>query len=252
MIKKITEESLMNVFKISSAFTSDYLTNYFNCTGQCLRNNLKRIGYYSSFTHNAKYYTLASIPELDSNGIWFYNDSDIGDIGFTKHKNATELLLYLVNSSESGIAEDQIKETMKIRVFNQLKILTNQSKIQRMKKEGKYYYFSKDHKIRNAQHKQLNHILHFRQQEKNSTKAGEKIIEVATVDEKIRIMQAHIDYLENRCDKKQHKLRALTFRLYDVEKSRDHWKQKVKECNKEAKSLKAEITSKKKLINGNE
>jgi len=246
MIKKITRENMLHLFNIKLAFTSEYLSNYFNCTFQCLRNNLKRIGYYSSFTHNAKYYTLASIPEFNSNGIWFYTDPEVGDIGFTKYKTATELLLNLVNSSESGLAEDQIKEIMKIRVFNQLKILTDQAKIERMKKGGKYYYFSRDKKISKGQHRQLNQLLHIKEQEENLRKAGKEIIETAASEDEIRVMRTNIDYLEKKCHEKQQKIRALTFRLHDIERSRDHWKERVKEIKLEVKSLQTEITGIKK------
>jgi len=30
---------------------------------------VKKIGYYSSFTHNGKWYTLQDIPEFDTNGL---------------------------------------------------------------------------------------------------------------------------------------------------------------------------------------
>jgi len=33
---------------------------------------LKEIGYFSSFSHAGKYYTLTNIPQFDENGLWFH------------------------------------------------------------------------------------------------------------------------------------------------------------------------------------
>jgi hypothetical protein len=54
---------------------------------------LKKLGYYSSFTHNGKWYTLESIPKFDENGLWFYRE-----IGFSKWRNLTATILYLVEN----------------------------------------------------------------------------------------------------------------------------------------------------------
>ena len=129
---QITVNSIHEIFKSRYAINSKQLMNYFECTYQYLWTYLRKVGYYSSFTHNGQYYTLANIPQFDTNGIWFYTEPVAGEIGFTKHKTAKNLILYLINSSKTGMTEDDIQEIIKIRVFNQLKQFADQSKIQRI------------------------------------------------------------------------------------------------------------------------
>jgi hypothetical protein len=48
---------------------------------------LKELGYYSSYSHSGKYYTLGSIPVFDSNGLWSY-----GCVRFSNSGNLMETI----------------------------------------------------------------------------------------------------------------------------------------------------------------
>ena len=41
---------------------------------------LRDMGYFTSYTHNGRYYTLADIPEFDEYGLWRYQE-----VGFSQH-----------------------------------------------------------------------------------------------------------------------------------------------------------------------
>ena len=70
---------LAELFKLEKCYTIDQLSRRLNYSLISTRRFLKTMGYYSSFTHNSKWYTLRSIPSFNNNGIWFYQD-----IGFCK------------------------------------------------------------------------------------------------------------------------------------------------------------------------
>ncbi|MGB9498164.1 MAG: hypothetical protein ACKVE4_00100 [Dissulfuribacterales bacterium] len=47
-----------------------------------VRRFLTAVGYYNSFTHNGKWYTLRSIPKFNRDGLWFHYDSEISYLGY--------------------------------------------------------------------------------------------------------------------------------------------------------------------------
>jgi hypothetical protein len=82
-----TQNQLSELFKQKKCYTIEQLSHRLNYSLISIRRFLKVIGYYSSFTHNSKWYTLRSIPSFDNIGIWFYQD-----IGFCKHGNLNQTI----------------------------------------------------------------------------------------------------------------------------------------------------------------
>ena len=93
--KTTTANKLFNKKKCVTIKDISQVLKYSNRSVQRL---LKKLGYYSSFTHNGKWYTLEHIPEFDKNGLWFYQG-----IGFSKLRNLTATILYLVENSVKGL-----------------------------------------------------------------------------------------------------------------------------------------------------
>jgi len=131
------------------------LTQHLNCSAISVRKKLSQIGYYSSYTHNSKYYTLFPIPEFDQNHLWIYTDIILGEICFTKHKTLDLLIISLVNVSSKGLFESELSEAVKTRVANQLRELSRKDKLKRIKIGREYCYLSSDNKTYSEQYKQL-------------------------------------------------------------------------------------------------
>lgn len=72
---------------------------------------LKKYGYYTSFNHNAGFYTLHNIPRFDRRGLWFYED-----IGFSQHGNLKQTLLALIEQSEAGCTVAELQQTLATQV----------------------------------------------------------------------------------------------------------------------------------------
>jgi hypothetical protein len=115
-----------------------------------IRRYLKQIGYFRSYSHNGKWYTLQTIPVFNKDGIWLYND-----IGFSKHGNLTQTIIHLINQSASGSTAKQLANKL---FYPCHSILTNMYKsnlIERIKVSTQFSYLSVDHKIYQRQLKEL-------------------------------------------------------------------------------------------------
>lgn len=98
---------------------------------------LKKLGYYSSFTHNGKWYTLEHIPEFDKNGLWFYQG-----IGFSKWRNLTATILYLVEKSVKGLTASDLSSILSSSCPPILNKIHKASKINRVKTPRGFVYIS--------------------------------------------------------------------------------------------------------------
>lgn len=111
---------------------------------------LKKLGYYSSFTHNGRWYTLEHIPEFDENGLWFYKG-----IGFSKSRNLTATILYLVESSIKGLTASELSSILSSSCPPILNKIHKACKINRVKTPRGFVYISMNTATKK---KQLNNL----------------------------------------------------------------------------------------------
>ena len=233
---KITIEAIQKLFEHKHIYCSEYLQKHFGCSYQCIWENLKKVGYYSSFTHNSKYYTLADIPEFNDNDIWFHNDPVIGEIGFTKQKTASNLIVWLINSSQTGLTQRNLTDIMKIRICNQLNGLVKQSKIQKVKIGNKSYYFSIDENQYRQQYANLTatESLSLDQQSDSCSKEQH-------YKHRIKRLTDGRESWRKRSNEKQKKIREHLIRIRDLETSRDKWKSAALKYKSKVQQLTNEI-----------
>ena len=101
---------LAELFKHEKCYTIDQLSRRLSYSLISIRRFLKTMGYYTSFTHNSKWYTLRSIPSFNKNGIWFYQD-----IGFCKHGNLNQTIGCFIDKSFQGLTAKDL--------FNMLSVI---------------------------------------------------------------------------------------------------------------------------------
>jgi len=133
------QEKLIALFSQQSCWMIKPLATAIGYSIPSTRRFLAKIGYYSSFTHNGKWYTLRTIPHFDRNGIWF---SDI--IGFSRVGSLTNTLIRLTNRSQRGMTAEQLGEKLRCRCHSVLVQLYRQKKIQRHKQGRSYIYLAID------------------------------------------------------------------------------------------------------------
>lgn len=100
-------EQIERLFSQKKCWRIDELHRSLNYSIISIRGFLKQVGYFSSFTHNSKWYTLSSIPAFDKNGLWFHEA-----IGFSKHGNLKKSILYFINKSPKGLSAKQLAEIL--------------------------------------------------------------------------------------------------------------------------------------------
>lgn len=104
-----------------------------------VRRFLTAVGYYSSFTHNGRWYTLRSIPKFNRDGLWFYYE-----IGFSRAVSLTKTVIALTANSPAGLTAEQIGEKLHCRCHTVLFQLHRKKKLQRQKTGRSFVYLTAD------------------------------------------------------------------------------------------------------------
>jgi len=87
---------------------------------------MKQVGYFSSYTHTCRYYTLQTIPQFDSLGLWHFRD-----IGFSRAGTLKASVVDLIDSAPAGRTPRELHELLRVRVHNALLDLVRVKKIRR-------------------------------------------------------------------------------------------------------------------------
>jgi hypothetical protein len=107
---------------------------------------LKDLGYLSSCSHRGKYYTLQSIPEFDSSGLW-----RVDSILFSKFGTLLDTVEHFVCQSEAGFTSAELREILLLEIKEQLMQLWVETRIYREILDGHYVYTSADSSRRQQQ-----------------------------------------------------------------------------------------------------
>lgn len=119
-----------------------------------VRRFLKQIGYFRSYTHNGKWYTLCSIPVFNRYGLWHFND-----IGFSKHGSLTQTISSLINRSRKGYTAKELSQLLKTPCHAVLTNIHKSGQIDRDKLTQQFIYFSEDRRVNRRQRKFLETTL---------------------------------------------------------------------------------------------
>lgn len=107
---------------------------------------LKAVGYFTSYSHAGRFYTLRHIPRFDRVGLWSWRG-----IGFSSHGTLRATLIFLVEQSEAGRTHEELLRQVGLRVHDTLRSLVQEGSIARERLEDVYLYLSADPKKAAAQ-----------------------------------------------------------------------------------------------------
>ena len=88
------------------------------CKGRSKRSlfrDLSLLGYFSSYSHAGKYYTLTNIPNFDEYGLWHYKD-----VSFSKNGTLKSTIGFLIDDSMVGFTHRELTMLLRVRVQNTL------------------------------------------------------------------------------------------------------------------------------------
>ena len=134
-----SQQALVSLFSQQPCWTIAPLARQLEYSIPSVRRFLAQTGYFSSFTHNGRWYTLSLIPRFDAQGIWFHKD-----IGFSRAGSLTNTLVALATSSPDGMTADQLGEKLRCRCHSVLVKLCRQGRLQRQRCARSYRYLAAD------------------------------------------------------------------------------------------------------------
>lgn len=130
---------LCALFERQACWMIGPLAGELGCSVPSVRRVLADVGYYSSFTHNGKWYTLGSVAEFDRDGLWFS-----GGIGFSREGTLTGTLTRLAGSSPAGMTAGELGLKLRCRCHGVLVQLCRSGRLQRQKARRGHVYLSSD------------------------------------------------------------------------------------------------------------
>ena len=100
---------------------------------------LRETGYFSSYTHRGRYYTLKEIPRFDDVGLWSHQA-----VWFSQRGSLVSTAEYLVNRSDRGLLASEIADLAHAEVQDVLHQLVLAGRVRRDESTGGYLYTSSD------------------------------------------------------------------------------------------------------------
>jgi hypothetical protein len=141
---------LTDLFQKEPCWMIEPLSRRMDYSIPSMRRFLAQTGYYSSFTHNGRWYTLASIPRFSRDGLWFYRD-----IGFSRAGSLTRTLVALIDASRAGMSAGELGQKLHCRCHGVLVDLWRQGLIQRQRSARAHVYLSCDAQTADAQRRAM-------------------------------------------------------------------------------------------------
>ncbi len=120
------QAAILHQFKHRPVATLEQLRSLGGISHMTVFRVLKQHGYFTSFNHNARYYTLCEIPRFDDRGLWFYRS-----IGFSRHRRLATTLVALVHDSLAGYLSAELALLLRTPVANLLTRLVDQQQLAR-------------------------------------------------------------------------------------------------------------------------
>jgi len=143
-------KKLKSLFNKQQCWMIKQLADQLEFSIPSIRRFLAAMGYYSSFTHNGRWYTLDSKPQFNRDGLWFHSD-----IGFSRAGSLTNTLVVMVTKSFAGLTAEQLGEKLHCRCHSVLVNLCRQKKLQRRKIGRSFIYMAIDSGIAAKQQKAI-------------------------------------------------------------------------------------------------
>jgi hypothetical protein len=139
-------KQLVTIFAQQPCWLIEPLATKLNYSIPSVRRFLAELGYYSSFNHNGKWYTLKPIPRFNRDGLWFHQE-----IGFSRAGSLTKTLIALAVKSPAGATAEQLGEKLHCRCHSLLVQIYRKKKLQRQKAGRSFIYLAADPRIATRQ-----------------------------------------------------------------------------------------------------
>jgi len=131
-MKRNLLSQMVQIFKENLILDMNSIQKSFPNRSRCsIYRDLHEIGYISSYNKAGRYYTLKSIPQFDTDGIWRHEG-----VFFSSHGSLKVTVKHMVDISAAGNTHPELKHTLGLRVHNTLLDLVSVKSIDREMFEG--------------------------------------------------------------------------------------------------------------------
>ena len=130
-------QDLLKAFRQHKVLNKEQLLAATQCSNMTAWRLLRRHGYFTSYNYNARYYTLAGIPEFDQHGLWTCRG-----IRFSQSGSLTKTIIALIESSDAGMTPGQLQQLLQVKnTRSALGRLVQQGRLAREKVGRRFVYF---------------------------------------------------------------------------------------------------------------
>ena len=137
---------LEHFFSHRSIARLDKMQRALGLSGRTVFRILDRMGYLSSYSHAGRYYTLERIPVFDADGLWAHSG-----VLFSSHRTLRRTVVHLVDRAPAGCTHPELRDRLKLRVYDTLHDLVAAGEIGRTDLERLYLYVSAEPATAEAQ-----------------------------------------------------------------------------------------------------
>lgn len=141
-----TTKALIAALKKNKILALKDLCQKAQCCPMTVWRSLKAVGYRTSFSHNARYWTLADTPCFDKEGLWFCRD-----VGFSIHGTLSRTIPQMIHQSVMGMTPHELSERLCVRVQNQLHDAFIHGQVHRISWGRTQLYLSVDPEVQTRQ-----------------------------------------------------------------------------------------------------
>ena len=126
---QFTLNDILKSFARKKVLSKTELLQECGCSPMTAWRLLRKEGYFTSYNNNAKYYTLATIPQFDDHGLWAYQD-----VRFSKWGTLPQTMVAVIERSPRGMTAHELAEFLQ--VGNVKPLLTQLTLNQRLWREA--------------------------------------------------------------------------------------------------------------------
>ena len=128
-------QSILDVFAGEKILTREQLLDKLGCSWMTTWRLLKGQGYLTSYNNNARYYTLATVPRFDDQGLWSCRKAR-----FSQYGTLGRTIVGLVRHSAAGLCANELQRRLQVNVRPTLSRLVRSGGLGRHKLAGRFLY----------------------------------------------------------------------------------------------------------------
>lgn len=151
---------------------------------------LALLDYFTSYSHRGSFYTLKSIPQFDSQGLWVGRGA-----WFSQHGTLLQTAEAFVKEASAGYVSSELEALLHVPVKDVLRQLHQTGRIQRHDCQGLYLYTAKDRNRRQEQCAARQGLLETVDQEPDQRRAA-IVLFYSLLDEQQRRLYAGLESLK--------------------------------------------------------